>query len=1041
MKPALSFNNITLMVKPSENSVRVLRFIRKWQFLYFLRLLANFLSNIIPTITAYFLISLAAARLSFLLLKTFYILLLFTIILFTFKFLKDLFHSLDILNFCSMTTENPLITRYIEPAADLVKTGHLTNPFARKHLQETAILLDSQPAARIFPPRPHFTNLKAAINLSAVLLTVFLYTKSPLFVKTALYPFSKGNIENYLLIEPKNKTLIRGGAVKINLTSLKEIYSSPRLEIKKKTGSWKAVPLEKDGAGFFYEVKALEENLLYKISLLNMQSPTYALLAKEPPSVKNLTLEVEFPSYLKRKRKKYSPPPLSLEIPENSFLKISAKYSVEIKEIEGRFFVKGKSERIKKFFRGKNNFYLSFLLNSDILYELSFASRENLKKIFFKGEILSIKDEKPFIEILAPIFNVRLAPGDPLQIIYEANDDQGLTKINFKKTLIYPDGRESVRRTLICDLKGKQKRKSGEIRDFISPSFEKGKIEIIMEAQDANPSRKKPSESQPVTIYVENRTMLHFKSLKAVENLEKKAMELAFLQQKATQKILYSTTPFTTYPVRQRWSDLKKAANDALSILRKDSLFNEGLLKEIEGAAAEITEIEKEILPSMLSDLKSGRKANAAAKSQMMENTARSVAETAKRALKIQNLKDLETNAFQWESRIQNIKETLEKNLTLQMKEFMSVMTEINRELREISEYLKKNQTARFMEKERIFYLPVEQAANLAQKMKRAFSRGNFQKALEYARELLEKIKATKQVLKEFAEYNMPPSGQGSEKLSRVLEKWKSLREMQEKEVLKNSDFNDNLLASIDRRKNKKLSEIKKEVKDSVLLSANKALLKLIETSSINLVQRSMNSIAVKAETEKNTPLLNETKKILTEINKLKESSLFMTEKEDIYMRAAASSQTIIITRGENLDIFIKQTLRLYPLFAFKLREKLKRAIKEMRLSLPFFKKRDMTKALLHQLKALKELGNGEKDLSKKMRQETEINSMLGKTSPSGKSSRADVGINKESVKLPEKGQYHPPQEIRKEVLKSLNERMPASSKKEILQYLKKISE
>ena len=44
-------------------------------------------------------------------------------------------------------------------------------------------------------------------------------------------------------------------------------------------------------------------------------------------------------------------------------------------------------------------------------------------------------------------------------------------------------------------------------------------------------------------------------------------------------------------------------------------------------------------------------------------------------------------------------------------------------------------------------------------------------------------------------------------------------------------------------------------------------------------------------------------------------------------------------------------------------------------------------------------------------------------------------------VKLPSAREYHPPQEIRRQVLESLQEKMPASQTPAIKKYLKKVAE
>src|SRR5262249_44493922 len=108
----------------------------------------------------------------------------------------------------------------------------------------------------------------------------------------------------------------------------------------------------------------------------------------------------------------------------------------------------------------------------------------------------------------------------------------------------------------------------------------------------------------------------------------------------------------------------------------------------------------------------------------------------------------------------------------------------------------------------------------------------------------------------------------------------------------------------------------------------------------------------------------------------------------------------------------------------------------------------DSKAGLEHAQKALDLLRQGLESAAKALEQQQRMEAALSRPgggamrrpSPGGPA-QAGSGADLRGVRLPSASDYQPPQEIRRQVIESLQERMPSSQQPAIKDYLKKVSE
>lgn len=956
------------------------------------------------------------------------------------SFLKDAVDLFDARKFCSKAVKSGFLVNYLEPAAGLMaEKNEVDNPFFRRHMAVSAAL-----SAKERPPV-----LPAPANIGIRLAAAFLALAAALALAGAetprffAFPFIRENISDYLIVEPGTAKIREGENLEITVSKKRPVRADPFLEIGGRGRNWIRVPWDREAGSFSYLMENINESAAYRVSLPGVKSKVFNIAVEKPPQLSLLKIMVEHPAYLGRKAAGYGSIPAVLSVPEGSLLKFRAKTG-ETSDLV--YFLSGESG--KKAFRAEGgSLEFSFTAFKTLSYEVRAAKEGGIEKTVFRGKIEAVADKKPEARILSPVMDVNMDAGDSLGIIYEAEDDWGVEEIVISKKHVRENG--DVRETTekIMAFRKKNVRETGGRYLLFAPAdLRRGEIRARVGASDFYPGKGRVSFSEEVKITVRDRVSDHLAVKEDLKSLIKKVERLSRLQQKTVSDM--RTGAANLEKLAGEWKKIAASAGRLAQKARKDPYFNRGQAGEIRETQGNLEYGVGFLMSDMMKKFSAGDWPGAAKRAAGMKNVLEFASARLKKILETQNLKDMELSPLKWEKRIKNILEVLSGESSAPAGDLGRVMEQLAGELEELKNFLEDLKKGETGEDAKIFSLPAGRMSGLAAGMRKAFESGDAQKSLEYAKKLLEEIRKTKRVLREFFEYAMERRGNLFEDFGDIEKKWERLRGRQEEEVKKNARFAERLTLEKDGfiRENTALAMAGlNEMKKINGKFESAGIEKSLNSGEFGEAARMFSAEAagdfIPAEPDAGRAFADRAESVASALKKLAEPGGFLSESDRERFKKARRNQSLIISSSEILANEIEEAGSMNPLFAARLAEKLGRAAGEMKASLPFLDSFNINGALVHQINALKELEDGKKALNEEENRRKRISDSISR-SPSLPRSGAESagGFDEGRVKLPEPGSWAPPKNIREEVMKSLKEKMPDDKRGEIIEYLREIS-
>jgi len=176
------------------------------------------------------------------------------------------------------------------------------------------------------------------------------------------------------------------------------------------------------------------------------------------------------------------------------------------------------------------------------------------------------------------------------------------------------------------------------------------------------------------------------------------------------------------------------------------------------------------------------------------------------------------------------------------------------------------------------------------------------------------------------------------------------------------------------------------------------------------------------------------------------------SEKDSEGFKNASSFQRSIGSKTDELSGKLSELSKSAVTLSPEITQRLESARAEMEKAAESLDLKNSSKAAEHQIKALEELDKGKQGLDNSQQSQASMETGMTKpastgmpmsrqTKPGDKGRDGKEGVDISPVKLPGAKDYMPPDEIRKQVMESLEEKYPPSQKQAITDYLKRLSQ
>ncbi|MBI5247153.1 MAG: hypothetical protein HY923_08220 [Elusimicrobia bacterium] len=392
-------------------------------------------------------------------------------------------------------------------------------------------------------------------------------------------------------------------------------------------------------------------------------------------------------------------------------------------------------------------------------------------------------DEKPVVELLSPQVPLQAGPRDSVTIAYSARDDGALTRLELT---IKAAGRET-RRALPLERGGSEA--LGDVALSLRAYPPGSSVEFWFEtSDDASPPQSARSEKGSVEIV--DVDAAHTAALaardKALAALDR-AAETAEKAAEASAAGSEDAAREAAKPLAGRWSAAAGALMAWNEAMRADPRANPGLAEQAAASAENLAAAGMEGLPKAEAALKEGDRRKAALEQAALAEQARSAAAALREGSKMQNAQDMADRAYDAEREGRELGESIERLKNgvspAEAAELQKAIDGVEAALEELRKSIAALPEAAAETKE-VRELPLNEARDSANQLRRALQNGDAAGAAKAARELAEKLSQVSKGLRESGKRAAQSSaGKARESVGKVAQAWREAVAQQEKAV------------------------------------------------------------------------------------------------------------------------------------------------------------------------------------------------------------------------------------------------------------------
>ncbi|WP_233188635.1 DUF4175 family protein [Tenacibaculum sp. SG-28] len=240
------------------------------------------------------------------------------------------------------------------------------------------------------------------------------------------------------LVTNRNLKVLQGNSLKVGIKTIGTIVP----EEAKIYYNNQEYYLQKSSAGnFYYLFENISENTSFRVSANGVGSNVYQIQTIKTPSIQNITLNIRYPKYTKRKNKTISNSG-TMDVPQGTTI----TWNVKTTDTDSVTF---SSNKLKKYFQQDNNGDYSFTkkIMNDLPYKISTSNSNLTNYENLQFYITTVKDLVPQISVTSNIDSISRGNA---QFLGTISDDYGLQKleliyreVNTDKSTVVPIGIEN----------------------------------------------------------------------------------------------------------------------------------------------------------------------------------------------------------------------------------------------------------------------------------------------------------------------------------------------------------------------------------------------------------------------------------------------------------------------------------------------------------------------------------------------------------------------------------------------------------------------
>lgn len=991
----------------------------------------------------------------------------------------------------------PELAPYLVPAWELsggAAAANTSEALAGAHLEQTEAMLRSRGDLPVWGA-PLSREAKQRFGLLGILVGLaapFLYFSSPGLARV-LAPWREAPLESLVEVRPKSARVPWGSDVSIEARFISKPAERGLALWMKGRGAWTRVDWDSESdRNFRFRVRELTEPVRYQLRWRDQKTKAYVLEPAPFAQLADLKARIYPPG--SRTSDSFQEQPLEgageLAALEGSWVVISGRPTAPIAQGSAKVSFLPQPLALRK--NAQGDYEAGFPLTADGTLELDLVSTDGLRDPRpVQHALKALADRPPRVEMLSPAFDVEASPRESLPVTYEASDDYGLRRIE----LVYMQPGRPERVAPIKDF-GARSKKRDELADFLwklSGLNVGDSVSFFVRVIDTRAPDGQAAVSNKGIVRIVDFEAVHQQMEQMWLDAEKKLLQLAD-KERAARELLKPLDEKATAEQRQAWeraqADLRGEWNQANAMLKslaqkmeQDPYANPGMKEQVSAMSENLSELAPKELAKGAEEARQGKFQQTEKRHERLEAEARKAARALTQGKELQALQDFWSQAQRMDQAGMDLAQSLSEMAknpqtasSEQKKALEKALSELQRQMDELSKTLQslpKPQEGSPADKSRKTYVvPLNQAQRAADALQQALAKGDLAEAAKIAERLAEELSRVRQAIADAARSAASGAQGGQEDedpLSKEMEA--AMAEMQE--VIEEQTESLALAQKLEEERIKSLLEAQKKLIEDLARRQRKVVdasvklapeavpqmqevLREFEAQKItrapgllSQIIAQLNALAhaapVRAQPLK--PLAEEEAAILKELNEGIQSAP-KTESQVSQAAGAEAKQRQTRKKTGGLGEKIRGLSGRTTSIPDEISQNLDSAQGEQSQAEGSLRKLDSQGAVRSEEKALEMLEQGMKSMSsalerqKKMEQgaTSAFGSPRGRTRPMGMRG-GRTGANTGFVPLPSAEDYKPPEEMRRHIEQSLQERRPRAYDKIINDYLKRMSQ
>ncbi|MEW6041176.1 MAG: DUF4175 family protein, partial [Elusimicrobiota bacterium] len=654
---------------------------------------------------------------------------------------------------------------YLEKSRHLLRQRGLSEELAGAFIQSVLENISKIPADYI-PVSKQLNRFTSPVIVTALLIIVFAFKSPGILTDSApKFIFSSGEAEfsRYVNISPQDAKVPRGTEVEIRVSG--KFHGSPRLFTRTQNISWETPALNYNGTEFVSEKIAVIERTEYFIKWGEQSSRKYVLEPVDPPRIVKMHTKFYFPQYT-AKEPAESNNLSDLALPYGTRVDIRAQTNKSVKKASLLFSYNRKAPFAIK---GDNAIQGEFIVEREGECWFDLLSNDGMTNLDpARYSIAVLKDVSPDVRVLSPGQNLVVAQDSNVEIVYNVSDDYGLSRLDL---VFYPaqEGQKSARQLRLKTISDKKTEITDNYFWKISDinARQGDVIYYYLSAYDNDTvSGPKEGRSDVFSIEIFSYEKEHCEIEKSLYNFREELLNLLAEQTRTrnTLELKLSTTapisPFDAAKLVENQKNIKtlsqKTSENLKKLLNKmelDPLINYQIYSEHSSMNDSLNYLEKNQMLSAINSLERKDYKTASVNMDEIISTLEKMNLLAEDVMQYQRMQDLLSTGEKLSDLGEQIKNGLQTTPDAQklskMKEIMDRIDKLTEEINEILKKMPQQLPEEFINQPSVKQVNTQQLKDTADSLRQALDSGNFEKALEEAKRLMEQLSGMLKTLQE----------------------------------------------------------------------------------------------------------------------------------------------------------------------------------------------------------------------------------------------------------------------------------------------------